>query len=230
MDLIRRNDTLRAKLPLLAGPGLDEGPDAAIEAAEDVPDDRLRLIFTCCHPALAPEARTALTLRLLGGLSTAEIARAVPVPEATMAPRRVPARPAARSARGRLPDLQRGSHGNLGTGPGQDGPPRRGHPARPPACRSDAGRAGGACPARPDAAYRVPPRGPHGRWREPSAARRPGPRAVGPGPRRGRPGTCPPLPARRPPGPVPDPGRHQRRAFRRRDRGRHRLAADPVTV
>ena len=65
MDLIRRHDTLRAKLPLLAGPGLDGGPDALIEAAEDVPDDRLRLIFTCCHPALAREAQVALTLRLL---------------------------------------------------------------------------------------------------------------------------------------------------------------------
>ena len=53
----------------------------------DVPDDRLRLIFTCCHPALAPEAQLALTLRLLGGLTTAEIARAFLVPESTMAQR-----------------------------------------------------------------------------------------------------------------------------------------------
>jgi RNA polymerase sigma factor (sigma-70 family) len=87
MDVIRRNDTLRAKLPLLAGPGLDEGPGALIEAAEDVPDDRLRLIFTCCHPALAPEARVVLTLRLLGGLSTTDVARAFLVSEATMAAR-----------------------------------------------------------------------------------------------------------------------------------------------
>jgi len=87
MDLIRRNDTLRAKLPLLAGPGLEAGPDALIEAAEDVPDDRLRLIFTCCHPALAPEAQVALTLRLLCGLSTADVARAFLVSEATMAAR-----------------------------------------------------------------------------------------------------------------------------------------------
>lgn len=54
---------------------------------EDIPDDRLRLIFTCCHPALSPEARVALTLRLLGGLTTAEIARAFLVPEPTMAQR-----------------------------------------------------------------------------------------------------------------------------------------------
>lgn len=53
----------------------------------DVPDDRLRLIFTCCHPALAPEAQLALTLRLLGGLSTEEIARAFLVPAATLAQR-----------------------------------------------------------------------------------------------------------------------------------------------
>jgi RNA polymerase sigma-70 factor (ECF subfamily) len=52
-----------------------------------VHDDRLRLIFTCCHPALAPAARVALTLRLLGGLTTSEIARAFVVPEATMAQR-----------------------------------------------------------------------------------------------------------------------------------------------
>jgi RNA polymerase sigma-70 factor (ECF subfamily) len=52
-----------------------------------VEDDRLRLIFTCCHPALAPENRVALTLRLLGGLSVAEIAHAFLVPEATMAQR-----------------------------------------------------------------------------------------------------------------------------------------------
>ena len=53
----------------------------------DVHDDRLRMIFTCCHPALGPEAQLALTLRLLGGLSTPEIARAFLVPEATMAQR-----------------------------------------------------------------------------------------------------------------------------------------------
>ncbi len=63
---------------------LAEAPEADVEAW---PDDRLRLIFTCCHPALALNARVALTLRLLGGLSTAEIARAFLVSEATMAQR-----------------------------------------------------------------------------------------------------------------------------------------------
>ena len=57
------------------------------EATGPVEDDRLRLIFTCCHPALAPEARVALTLRLLGGLTVPEIAAAFLVPETTMAQR-----------------------------------------------------------------------------------------------------------------------------------------------
>jgi RNA polymerase sigma-70 factor (ECF subfamily) len=64
-----------------------------------VRDDRLRLIFTCCHPALAPEARVALTLRLLGGLTTAEIARAFLVAEPTMAQRLVRAKGKIRDAR-----------------------------------------------------------------------------------------------------------------------------------
>ncbi|GAA3528621.1 RNA polymerase sigma factor [Nonomuraea rosea] len=68
----------------------DEGP---------VQDDRLRLIFTCCHPALAVHARVALTLRLIGGLTTAEIARAFLVPEATMAQRLVRAKGKIRDAR-----------------------------------------------------------------------------------------------------------------------------------
>jgi len=63
-----------------------------------VPDDRLRLIFTCCHPALAPAARVALTLRLLGGLTTAQIARAFLVSEATMAQRLVRAKAKIRDA------------------------------------------------------------------------------------------------------------------------------------
>jgi len=69
---------------------------AALEAVGDepmhpsaIPDDRLRLVFTCCHPALAPESQVALTLRTLGGLSTPEIARAFLVPEPTMAQRLV---------------------------------------------------------------------------------------------------------------------------------------------
>jgi RNA polymerase sigma-70 factor (ECF subfamily) len=64
-----------------------------------VPDDRLRLIFTCCHPALAPSAQVALTLRLLGGLTTPEIARAFLVPESTMAQRLVRAKGKIRDAK-----------------------------------------------------------------------------------------------------------------------------------
>lgn len=73
----------------------------AAEPVEDGPvrDERLRLIFTCCHPALAPVARVALTLRLLGGLTTAEIARAFLVPEKTMAQRLVRAKGKIRDAR-----------------------------------------------------------------------------------------------------------------------------------
>ncbi|HYF74400.1 MAG TPA: sigma-70 family RNA polymerase sigma factor, partial [Nocardioides sp.] len=61
--------------------------DTPHESTGPVEDDRLRLIFTCCHPALAPEARVALTLRLLGGLTVPEIAQAFLVPETTMAQR-----------------------------------------------------------------------------------------------------------------------------------------------
>ena len=70
-----------------------QGVEAASrEEAEPVQDDRLRLIFTCCHPALSTESQVALTLRLLGGLSTEEVARAFLVPESTMAKRIVRAK------------------------------------------------------------------------------------------------------------------------------------------
>ena len=77
----------------------NEGTDDDSAQESTVPDDRLRLIFTCCHPALARQAQVALTLRLLGGLSTAEIARAFLVPEATMAQRLVRAKGKIRDAR-----------------------------------------------------------------------------------------------------------------------------------
>jgi len=69
---------------------IDEGPDVA--DPEEIPDDRLRLIFTCCHPGLPADSRVALTLRLVGGLSTVEIARAFLVPEPTIAQRLVRAK------------------------------------------------------------------------------------------------------------------------------------------
>ena len=86
LDLLRRDATLRRSLPLLLlDDQVDESPGEA--TAPEVTDDRLRLIFTCCHPAIAPEAQVALTLRLLCGLSTAEVARAFLVSEPTMAAR-----------------------------------------------------------------------------------------------------------------------------------------------
>jgi RNA polymerase sigma factor (sigma-70 family) len=83
LDLVRREATLRRALPLLVE---DEEAPAAAEH-DRFPDDRLRLICTCCHPALAVEARVALTLRLVCGLTTAEVARAFLVSEPTMAAR-----------------------------------------------------------------------------------------------------------------------------------------------
>jgi RNA polymerase sigma-70 factor, ECF subfamily len=95
IDRLRREATRDARH---AEAQLLHAPD---EPAEEVAvrDDRLRLIFTCCHPALARSAQVALTLRLLGGLSTAEIARAFLVPEPTMAQRLVRAKGKIRDAR-----------------------------------------------------------------------------------------------------------------------------------
>jgi RNA polymerase sigma-70 factor (ECF subfamily) len=85
LDLLRRDARFARSLPLLLDDVEEPGPDAA--AAPAFADDRLALIFTCAHPALAEPAQVALTLRLVCGLSTAEIARAFLVSEATMAAR-----------------------------------------------------------------------------------------------------------------------------------------------
>jgi RNA polymerase sigma-70 factor (ECF subfamily) len=100
IDRLRRDRVLRERAPQLAAlTGPDDMPAGEEEpVATSVPDERLRLIFTCCHPALASDAQVALTLRLLGGLSTAEVARAFLVPEATMAQRLVRAKAKIRAA------------------------------------------------------------------------------------------------------------------------------------
>jgi len=89
-DRIRRDRTLREKTKLLDAPEAVEDPQ--LDDTVAFPDERLELIFTCCHPALSVEAQVALTLRTLGGLTTDEIARAFLVPEATMAQRLVRAK------------------------------------------------------------------------------------------------------------------------------------------
>jgi RNA polymerase sigma-70 factor (ECF subfamily) len=94
IDAIRRRTKLRE---IVEAPPLQE--DEAAAASGGVPDDRLRLMFTCCHPALAREAQVALTLRTLGGLTTDEIARAFLAQPATMAQRLVRAKVKIRDAR-----------------------------------------------------------------------------------------------------------------------------------
>jgi RNA polymerase sigma-70 factor, ECF subfamily len=94
IDRIRRDRTLAAKTPLL------DPPEATENEMDDtaIPDERLELVFTCCHPALALDAQVALTLRTLGALTTDEIARAFLVPEPTMAKRLVRAKHKIRAA------------------------------------------------------------------------------------------------------------------------------------
>ena len=99
IDRLRRERVGRDKVEALrALEGIEPDGEDEDGAAGPVADDRLRLIFTCCHPALAPETRTALTLRTLGGLSTAEIAGAFLVSEPTMAQRLVRAKRKIRDA------------------------------------------------------------------------------------------------------------------------------------
>ena len=122
LDRLRRAATEAAKLH---GGGRHacarhETAETATADESGIPDDRLRLIFTCCHPALPLEARVALTLRTLAGLTTAEIARAFLVPRA--------------------------DHGQA-PGPGQAQDPQRGHPLPGPARRTCCRSARPACSA-----------------------------------------------------------------------------------
>ena len=98
IDRIRRKELFREKLEAYLIPAASQASEAPNYETEKIADDRLRLIFTCCHPALAAEAQVALTLRTLCGLETDEIARAFLVPEATMAQRLVRAKRKIRDA------------------------------------------------------------------------------------------------------------------------------------
>ena len=108
IDVLRRDRAYAARLALLQVEADRAEPPRADVAGpgDDVPDDRLRLFFTCCHPALGLEAETALTLHCLGGLRTPEVARAFLVSPATMAQRIVRAKQKIRKARipYRIPD------------------------------------------------------------------------------------------------------------------------------
>ena len=98
IDRIRRRARLAEKIEDYAASGLLPTSETPNYEANEIPDDRLRLIFTCCHPALAAETQIALTLRMLGGLETDEIARAFLVSETTMAQRLVRAKRKIRDA------------------------------------------------------------------------------------------------------------------------------------
>lgn len=98
IDRIRRRTRLAEKVEWFAASGLIPSSHTPNYDTQEIPDDRLRLIFTCCHPALSPESQVALTLRMLGGLETDEIARAFLVPTPTMAQRLVRAKRKIRDA------------------------------------------------------------------------------------------------------------------------------------
>ena len=164
LNALRRRQTLEAKLPLLLEP--EDSRDAE---PTTIPDDRLRLIFTCCHPALAREAQVALTLRLVCGVATPDVAQAFLVAEPTMAARltrakkkiaaaRIPyAVPAADELPARLDAVLTVIHLLYATGhtaPSGDEPgPRRAHRprARPGA---DAATAAARPTARPPGCWR----------------------------------------------------------------------------
>src|ERR1700744_2813250 len=93
-DVLRRESAFRRAMPLLVPDDTEPGPEAGL-----LDDDRLRLIFTCCHPALSRDAQIALTLRLVCGLSTAEVARGFLVQEPTLAARLTRAKKKIRVAR-----------------------------------------------------------------------------------------------------------------------------------
>ena len=197
IDRLRRAKVLAEKEATIRRQAEIEAELAAVEPhPEDemspIADDRLRLIFTCCHPALPLEAQVALTLRTLGGLTTPEIAHAFLVPEPTLAQRLVRAKKKIRDAGipYRVPpdhllperldavlrvlylDLQRGLLGVVRRRARPARAVRRGDPARAGPRRAHARRAGGDRPARADAPPRRPPRGPGGSGRASSSCSR----------------------------------------------------------
>ena len=179
LDRYRRDVRLRRLLPLLVADDVEPGPQPGA-GTDDIPDDRLRLICTCCHPALDRPAQLALTLRLVGGLTTAEVARAFLVSEPTMAARITRAKKKIATARipyrvpavAELPERMNAVLAvvNLIFTTGHAAPsgrelvrtdliasaPRSG----PHAARAVPGRRRGHRPARPDPAHRRPPLGP----------------------------------------------------------------------
>ena len=248
LNLMRRQQTLEAKLPLLVEPEDDDMPEHAGGPTDAIPDDRLRLIFTCCHPALAPEAQVALTLRLVCGVATPDIARAFLVADAHDGR---PPDPGQEEDR-RRPHPLRGAVRRRPAGPGRRRADRRPPPVLRPGTRprraatwcattSASGRStwrgccGGCCPTtasppgcspccwstRRAAATRTDARRPA------PAARGPGPLALGPrADRRGRPARGGRAPGR-PAGAVHAAGGDRRAARAGPDLRRHRLAPDP---
>ena len=165
VDLIRREAARGPKEALATGPLTDAVLPEEDPEPEVVEDDLLRLVFTCCHPSLAPETRVALALRTLCGLGTEEVARALLVSEPTMAKRltrarqkirlagipyrvpsaRRPARALGHRARHDLPDVQRGVRRHRRPRADPPGAGRRGAAADPAAAPA----APAATPARP---------------------------------------------------------------------------------
>ena len=187
-----RRETMLAKKHAEIARDLETERDAGVEAIEaaiddDIGDELLGLIFTACHPVLSAEARAALTLRLIGGLTTDEIARAFLSSEATVAQRIVRAKrtlgkagltfavPRGKErdrrprlgAGGHLPDLQRGLCGHRRRGPDPPGPVRRGATPRPHPGAPDARRARGVRSSRPNGNSGFAPQCPHGPGRSP---------------------------------------------------------------